>query len=191
MDALLIAALEAAAPVDTLLVTVVLDSGTVRWTNGVDVAWDSETYRCEDPVYGRLGGISEIEDGADGQATVCDLTVLCDAAAMALWIDPAEQGALVTVHLGALSRSDGTLSGEPDLLFRGELDLARLSSGATQGLVIECITEEARMLEPNEGQRLSNAFQTAIFPADTAMADVTGVRNKVYWRRDQPNNAIK
>lgn len=190
MDASLIAAFEAASPNPVLLVSVALSGGTVRLTDGMNVVWGADQYVGEHATYGRLGGVGDIQDGADGQATVCDLTILCDGTAMALWIAPAEQGALVTVYLGALNRSTGLLIGEPELLFRGELDQPRLSSGPTQALVFDCITEEARMLEPNEEQRLTDSFQQSVWPGDLGLVHVSGVEKKIYWREDDPNNAI-
>lgn len=190
MDADLIVALGGAAPTPILLVTVTLSGATVRWTDGGFAVWDSDTYSSEDATYGVLGAVGEIEDGADGQATVCDLTILCDATAMALWIDPEEQGSLVTVHLGALNRTTGVLIGEPELLFRGELDQPRIGSGPSQTLVYDCITEEARMLEPNEEQRLTDSFQQSVWPGDLGNEYITDVEKKIYWRANDPNNAI-
>ena len=193
MDSSLITALEGAAPTLVHLVTVTLSGATVRWmdTGGSGfVVWGANTYSAEDATYGALGAIGAIEDGADGQATVCDLTILCDGTAMALWIDPAEQGSLVTVHVGAVTPSTGLLIGEPELLFRGELDQPRLASGRGQTLIFDCITEEARMLEPNEEQRLTDSFQQSVWPGDLGNEHITDVEKKIYWRANDPNNAI-
>ncbi len=193
MDASLITALQGAAPTLVHLVTVTLSGATVRWmdTGGSGfVVWSGNTYSAEDATYGALGAIGAIEDGADGQATVCDLTILCDATAMALWIAPERQGSLVTVHLGAVNPSTGVLIGEPELLFRGELDQPRIAAGRGQTLIFDCITEEARMLEPNEEQRLTDSFQKAVWPGDLGNEHITDVEKKIYWRATDPNSAI-
>ena len=193
MDAALITALQGAAPTLVHLVTVTLSAATVRWmdTGGSGfVVWSGNTYSAENATYGALGAIGAIEDGADGQATVCDLTILCDGAALALWTNPARQGSLVTVHLGTVNPSTGVLIGEPELLFRGELDQPRLTAGRGQALIFDCITEEARMLEPNEEQRLTDSFQKAVWPGDLGNEHITDVEKKIYWRANDPNNAI-
>jgi len=193
MDSALITALEGSAPTLVHLVTVTLSGATVRWldTGGSGfVVWGGNTYSAEDATYGALGAIGAIEDGADGQATVCDLTILCDGTAMTLWIDPTEQGSPVTIHLGAINRSTGLLIGEPELLFRGELDQPRLSVGQGQALILDCITEEARMLEPNEEQRLTDSFQQSVWPGDLGNQHISDVEKKIYWRANDPNNAI-
>ena len=193
MDSSLITALGGAAPTLVHLVTVTLSGATVRWLDAGGsgfVVWGANTYKAEDATYGALGVIGAIEDGADGQATVCDLTILCDGTAMALWIDPVEQGSLVTIHVGAVTPSTGLLIGEPELLFRGELDQPRLAAGRSQTLIFDCITEEARMLEPNEEQRLTDSFQQSVWPGDLGNEHISDVEKKIYWRADDPNNAI-
>jgi hypothetical protein len=193
VDASLITALQGAAPTLVHLVTVTLSGATVRWmdTGGSGfVVWSGNTYSAENATYGALGAIGTIEDGADGQATVCDLTMLCDATAMALWIAPERQGSLVTIHLGAVNPSTGLLIGEPELLFRGELDQPRLTAGQGQMLIFDCITEEARMLEPNEEQRLTDSFQKSVWPGDLGNEHITDVEKKIYWRANDPTGAI-
>jgi hypothetical protein len=193
VDSSLITALGGAAPTLVHLVTVTLSGATVRWLDAGGsgfVVWGSDTYKAEDATYGALGAIGAIEDGADGQATVCDLTILCDGTAMALWIDPAEQGSLVTIHVGAVTPSTGLLIGEPELLFRGELDQPRLAAGRSQTLIFDCITEEARMLEPNEEQRLTDSFQQSVWPGDLGNIHISDIEKKIYWRANDPNNAI-
>lgn len=193
MDSSLVTALQGQAPTLVHLVTVTLADATVRWLDAGGsgfVVWGANTYKAEDATYGALGAIGAIEDGADGQATVCDLTILCDGTAMALWIDPEEQGAPVTIHLGAVAPSTGLLIGEPELLFRGELDQPRISSGQGQSLVFDCITEEARMLEPNEEQRLTSSFHESVWPGELGYAFVTDLLQKVFWRADDVNTGI-
>ena len=177
-----------AAP--TLVHLVTIDALGIRWTDGGFVLWRGNVYASEDTTYGWLGGIGAIEDGADGQATVCDLTIICDETALALWVDPTVQGSIVTIHLGTLNRDTGRLIGEPNLLFRGELDQPRLSAGAGLTLIFDCITEEARMLEPNEEQRMTDSFHQSVWPSDLGCEHITDVEKKIYWRANDPSNAI-
>jgi hypothetical protein len=109
---------------------------------------------------------------------------------MALWIDPVEQGSLVTIHLGTVNPATGLLIGEPELLFRGELDQPRLASGQSQTLIFDCITEEARMLEPNEEQRLTDSFHQSVWPGELGYDKVTELEQTVFWRADDPRGAI-
>lgn len=190
MDADLTLELQTPAPTPILLVTTTLNAATVRLTDGGFAVWSAQTYASESATYGAIGAIGEIEDGADGQATVCDVTLLCDQTAMGLWIDPAEQGSVLTVHLGALDRATGLLEGTPELLFRGELDQPRIGSGPSQSLVYDCITEEARMLEANDEQRLTDSFHRSVWPGELGYDKVTELEQIVFWREDDNRDAI-
>lgn len=190
MDAALISAFEAAAPTEVLMVTMALPGATVRWTNGGFLEWDGNTYQAEDATYGFLSSVEEIADGVTGEATVCALTIDCDSTALALLVAPTVQGSLVTVHLGSVNRATGALIGEPELLFRGELDQPRLSVGEGT-LVYDCITEEARMLEPNEEQRLTDSFHKSVWPGDEGYSNVVDTPGEVYWRQDDPRDPYR
>jgi len=182
VDTALIAALKAQAPLTVLLTTLTLPDRTVRLTDGGFVDWSGSTYRARDDLYGVLSQIEEIDDGADDQATRCAITILPpDAVAMAQLANPATQGAPVTVHLGAVTRETGLLLGEPDLLFQGELDFGRLGVGESWSLILECGTEEARCLEPNADQRLSDPYHKAIWPGERGFEHVTDTTRKIHW----------
>lgn len=183
MDAALIAAFEAATPTEVLLVTLTLPSRTVRLTDGGFVIWSGQTYAAEDDIYGTLDTVEDIEDGADGQATRCAITILPpDATAMAQLASPLAQGSPVTVHLGAVNRLTGLLIGTPDLLFRGELDFGRLAVGPQWSLALECGTEEARQLELNADQRLSPSYHKGIWPGEKGFDNLDGIKRKIHWQ---------
>lgn len=192
MDAGLIAALEGIAPTEVILVTVELPSKTVRWTNGGFVVWGSDTYHVRDDDYGLLDSVSEIEDGTEAQAMTCSLTILPPDmdAVMSLGADPEVQGSVVTVHLGAVNPATGLLIGEPELLFRGEYDQPRLGV-ETLSLVIDCITEASRMLEPNDERRLTDSFHQSVWPGELGYEFVSNVTRSIPWREDSPKGAIR
>ena len=190
MDADLIEALEGIAPTEVLLVTIVLPDDTIRWTDGGFVVWDSNTYQDEDATWGALSAVEEIEDGVTGSATVCALSINAPPDSLADWTAVDVQGSVVTVHLGAVDRATGLLIGEPELLIRCELDQPRLGVGGSVSLIYDCITEEARMLEPNEEQRQTDSFHQTVWPGEKHYEFVTDVRRKIYWRADNPNNAV-
>lgn len=189
MDADLEAELASKAPFTVLLVTYYLGGEVVRWTDGGFVRWDDDLYQAKTSL-GVLSEISEISDGVDGEASSADVTLLpADNDAFATLVAPDIQGCTVSIHFGAVSFETGQLIGEPDLLFRGEVDVPRLTrSGAA--LIHECITEEARMLEVNAERRLTDAFHQSVHPGELGYANVTGLDEKIYWRAEEPNNAI-
>lgn len=190
MDADLIAELASAAPITVLLVSVEIDEGTtVRWTDGGFVFWGDDLYEAK-TEFGVVSEISELSDGVDGEASSASLTVLpADDEAFGVLIDPATQGATVNISLGAVDFQTGALIGEPDLLLRCEVDVARLTRTG-EALILDCITEEARMLEVNDERRLTDSFHQSVWPGELGYANVTGLDTKIYWRANDPNNAI-
>lgn len=183
MDSALLAGLSANSPTTVLLVRVELPEYEIRLTDGGFVIWAGALFDGRDEVYGTLGSVEEIEDGADGQATRCAITVLPpDTVAMAQLASPLVQGSHVTVSLGAVNRGTGQLIGEPDLLFRGELDYGRLGVGDSWSLVLECGTEEARQLELNADQRLSDSYHKTIWAGERGLENLTDVKRKIHWQ---------
>ena len=183
MDSALLAALQQQAPALVLLVTAELPDHTIRSTDGGFVVWGSEMYEARDEVYGVVSSIEDIEDGADGQATRCAITMLPpDDVAMAQLASPAAQGAPITVHLGSVDRLTGLMVGEPDLLARLELDYGRLGVGEGWSLVLENGTEEARQLELNADQRLSDSYHKTIWTGERGLENVTAVKRKIHWQ---------
>lgn len=182
MDASLLAGLSLNSPLTVILVTVKLGDWTICWTDGGCVPWGDTLYAARDEIYGVLHSVEEIEDGADNQATRCAITVLPPGAqALAELAAQNAQGSPVTVHLGAVDRDTGRLIGEPDLLFRGELDVPTLAVGGSWSLNLECGSEESRCLEPNADQRLSDAYHRAIWPGERGFSHVVQTTRKIHW----------
>lgn len=189
MDPALLAGLSVNSPLVVILVRVRLGDWTIRWTDGGFVPWDDDgdglthLFEAEDEVYGVLSNIEEIEDGADNQATRCAITILPPGQqALADLAAPSSQGSEVNVWLGAVDRSSGLLVGTPDPLFAGELDFGTLAVGAGWTLNLECGTEEARALEPNADQRLSDPYHKAIWgQGERGFEHVTNTTRKIHW----------
>lgn len=191
MDAGLIAALGGSSVTGVLLVTVELPDHTIRWTDGGFVVWGANTYEEVDETYGVLSSLEEVEDGVDDSATTWAFDMMTDPAVVPSLIVPGVQGSVVTVHTGAVQRSTGLLIGEPDLIQRVELDQPTGSFlSRSDPLTWGCCTEEARMLEESDEQRLTDAFHQSVWPGELGYVNVTNIKRKLYWRADEPNNAI-
>ena len=190
MDPDLIDELEGPAPLGVHLVTVTLPGDTIRWTDGGFVVWDAQTYREVDATFGTLSELEAVEDGAGDQATSWAITIMPPIAAVTDLAAEEAQGSVITLHLGAVDRATGLLVGGPELLQRVELDVASLGVSSDLTVNLECITEEARMLEPNEERIQSDAFHQKVWPGELHYEFQTRAKIKVYWRADDPNNAL-
>lgn len=193
MDALLVAAFQQPAPTKCTLLRFDLPGGPLLLTDGGFVVFDAnegegaETYLGRDPVYGTIGSVPSIKDGAEAQTTRLDIVLLppSDIAVAAL-ASPALQGCRVQWWEGALEQETGELIGEPELKFDGEWDRARLSVGESWSLTVECGTQAERQLEPNADWRLNHAFHSLVW-GEKGMIFVDGVTRKIEWR-ERPEN---
>ncbi|WP_433935118.1 hypothetical protein [Brevundimonas diminuta] len=189
MDPLLFEALKADAKI-VHLVTVDLPGHVIRWSDGGFVRWDGETYRARDERYGVLESIGEITDGVGDDASPVEIGVIPPTlASLEDLIAVDAQGGVVSIHLGAVDEATGLLIGAPYRLHRGRLDRPIVGIGAMT-LTYEVLTAEALGLEANEDQRLSDAFHQSVWPGERGYEHQTSGTKKVWWRDDDPNNAI-
>lgn len=191
-DAAYIAALEAYGEPTAVLTTLHLPERTVRLIDGGFLKWDGETWRLRDAECGMVATISSLDDGVGAEAGNFTLSLAMPdmESLLAFALDPAKQGSVVTIHLATVDRETGLLIGEPDLLFRGLYDRPEMGVGEGLTLDLECVTEEAKMLQANDDLRLTDAFHQSVWPGELFYVYVTGVRRKVYWRTGSPSNAI-
>ena len=197
MDAALITALQGPAPTKCSLLRLDLPGGALCLTDGGFVVHDAaegngaETYLARDPVYGVLGSLPSIKDGAEAQTTRLDIVILpaSDTATAALSA-PTIQGTRVQWWEGAINPSTGLLAGVPELKFDGEFDRARFSVGDTWSLTIECGTQAERQLEPNADWRLNHSFHSLIWPGELGLIFVDGVTKKREWRSRPENPGV-
>lgn len=189
MDPVLFTALKAGQKI-VHLVTVYLAGHTIRWTDGGYVRWSGDDYTAKDATYGVLSSIGDIADGVDDDASPVELEIIppnLTSIADLTAIDA--QGGLVTIHLGAIDRSTGVLLGDPYELHRGYLDRP-LYSPRNRRVSYDILTSEALGLEPNEDQRQTDAFHQSVWPGELGYEYQTDGSKKVFWRDDDPNNAI-
>lgn len=173
------------------LATVELPGYTIRWMLETGfVNFDGQIYRKLDPLFGTLDEIGEIKDGVDDDSSPVELTISPpDLASLEDLAGADAQGGKVQIHLGAISEETGLLVGTPYRLHVGFLDRPVWSPG-DHTLAYDVLTAEALALEPNEEQRQSDAFHQYVWPGERGYEYQTDGTKIVYWRDDDPNNAI-
>jgi len=171
-------------------VTVSLPGHTIRWTDAGFARWGSGVWKARDPIFGTLHEISDITDGIDDDASPVTLTITPPSmAALEAMASADAQGGWVVIHLAAIDPATGTLA-TPYQLHMGELDQPRLAAGKVRRLEYDIITGDARGLQPNEEQRQSDAFRQLIWPGERGDEFATDGTKLVYWREDEPRNAV-
>lgn len=177
----------------TLFIQVEFPTHTMRLMVGAaTLNWDGVDFGDVDTLFGTLGAIDEIEDGEGDQAPGLGFTMFPPSNSTAAQLSaPGNQGSPVKVWLAGISPVTGLVIPEPYLLFAGEMDQATLNIGkGTRSVDLDCISEFDRLLEDDEGARLSDAFHQSIWPGETGMANVTGVEEAIYWGLATPADAL-
>lgn len=190
MDPLLVQAIRDGQP--TLhFVTVVLPGETIRWTDRGFAFWGGHTYLARHATFGVLAEIGEITDGVDDDGAPVAIRIRCPTLQALSDLSAVDaQGGDVSIHLGAVDRTTGVLIGEPYRLHFGRLDQPRLIDGKIRELEYDIITADAQALQPNEEQRQTDAFHKLIWPGEKGNEYATDGTKWVYWREDEPRQAI-
>jgi hypothetical protein len=198
MDPVTEAAYRRPAPVACTLIRFDLPAGPLCLTDGGFVRFDAgegggvELYRGRDPVFGALGSLPRIRDGAEETTTRVSLVLLpeTDDAATALG-QPNVQGRRVQWWEGVVDPETGELDGPPLLKFDGEIDRPRLGVNAGRAIMLDCGTQAERQVEPNADWRLNSAFHQRIWgEGELGLVHVVNVLKKSEWRERPPNPGL-
>jgi hypothetical protein len=151
---------------------------------------DGQSFFGEDPIYGVLESIDELDDGLGDEAPGISVNLLpASEAAAGQLSSPTFQGARVRIRVGAVDRATGYSVGS-ELLFDGEIDVPTLTIGKSRrALSFECVSSFERFFDNDEGARLSDSFHQSIWPGETGFANITGVEQTIYWGVASPSGA--
>lgn len=188
MDATYKAALEGAGFTSFTAVNIALSGGTIYLVDGADITIDGNLYTGLHATYGALGEVETISDGADGQATLVNVTLLPPSmAAIGTFLAACPQGTAINIYQGAVTASTGVVIGAPEPLLRGEFDVADVSVGeGSFGLTLRVITEMTRLLERNEERKMSDAHHQTCFSGELGETFANGLVKKINWRVSDP-----
>lgn len=185
MDATYKAALEGAAFTSFTAVSI---GGSVYLVDGADITISAQLYTGLHATYGALGEVEPVSDGADGQATLVNVTLLPPSmAAIGTFLAAFPQGTAINIYQGAVNTSTGAVIGTPEQLLQGELDVAEVSIGeGSFGLTLRVITEMTRLLERNEERKMSDAHHQSCFSGELGENFANGLVKKINWRVSDP-----
>lgn len=185
------AALQSKNPTIAHLVEIGFDDRTVRLTDGGSVVWGANLFVPEDSELGTLEGFSEFNETEGTESPRLEVTFLYKTnAALTRLASPSSQGTPVNIWLAAVSRNDGSIIGDPELLFSGLLDDADLRHARnSRMLTISLSTAWELMFDNDEGIRWNNDTWTHIYGTNArAFYAVTDVQRKMFWGYKGPSN---
>lgn len=166
------------------LVSIALPDHTIRLCDGsAAIRFGDDVFTGRDEIYGVLGEVEVISEAVGDQVPAVEMTLIPPSlAAAAALANPVNQGAPVLFWLASIDAETGEVVPDPDLQFTGEIDTAQLETDrGKQAVRIGVASVFERLLEPDEGARLSDSFQQEMFPGDLGLSNMTGTPLVSIW----------
>ena len=173
-------------------VEIVTPGGAIRLLDGAaETEIEGQRYYGSDPDWGVLAYVKGIAD-SDGDSSPAPQLGLIPSGDLALgaMLDPALQGSLVRVMVGALDTQSGLPVGAMYVPFVGELDVPKVKwerNSREVQFTLSGIGERLFSLE--EGRRLSDTFHQTVWPGELGLGFVTDVETIVPWGAAPKGNA--
>lgn len=173
---------------------IVLPSATIRLIDGAGKITfpDARVFTGRDSVFGTIGGVDAISDGAGDQAPALRLTLFPASDAAAADLAGADmQGSEVTFYLVIINPDTGAVIGTPEEIFSGLLDVPTLRSGPnSRSLEYEITSVLEDMFMNDDGARLNNAFHQSFWPGELGFEFVTAIPHQIYWHTNPDHNGV-
>ena len=172
------------------LMQIDLPDHTIRLADGsISVAFNGGTFTGRDALYGTIAAMEDVAEAIGDTMPGFDFSMYPPSleAAVAL-AGPATADSRVRVWLGELDRETGTLIGEPELLFTGEIDVPELDFDQGEALVRLSVTSVwERLAEDDEGVAMSDTFHQSICPGELGFVHMTSTPiNEIWGPGDRP-----
>lgn len=173
-------------------VEIVLSGANIRLLDGAgSVTFSSKTFTGKDATYGMLGGIEAIREEIGMEAPRTRLLILPPStSAVTTLMAEANQGAAISVWMGAITRATGAVVSDPELLFTGFYDTAKASGGKNSlSVEIDVASDWERMFTAEEGARLNTSWHQSIWPGELGLDFMIDSLRDPYWGSKDPSEA--
>lgn len=161
---------------------------TVRLCDGGRVVWGAESFAGRDDVFGTIGALEPLSEGAGDEVPALLLKLLPpEATAVADLSQPGFQTVRVRLWITEFDLAAGTVIGTPALQFDGQIDQTSLTVGrASRDLGITVVSTAERLFTKFEGNSLSPTFHIALWPGETGMNEATALTVTDAWGVEAP-----
>ena len=170
------------------LIEMQLPTGTIRVSDCAAVKWGSTLYDGVDAAFGSIATLAETEEGIADELPAWQMTFHPPADADAVTIaNPAFQGARVICNLAEINPATGLVTGTPDLVFDGIIDVPTLRMGKNSRAVdFSVVGRTDKLFLLREGNTLSSAFHKSVWPGENGFENATGIELAVAWGVKSP-----
>lgn len=173
------------------LLKIELPDATMRLCDGGFVEFDGETYTSVDPTFGTIASLQALTEGVGEEIPALELSLNpAGDSAPADLSQPGFQRSTVRLWIGEYDVDAGTLTGDPDLLFFGQIDQTVLRIGrSVRDLAMTIVSPLERLFLRNEGNSLSPVFHKSVWPGETGHDNATGLTVAVAWGVESSSGA--
>jgi hypothetical protein len=188
-----LAALQAPAVTVCGLLRIDLPGYTIRLCDGSAViAWGGDIYSGEDPRFGVIASIGQIDSGLGDAAPAVDIGFMPSSTmALADIANSNFQGARVRIWVAVIDPATGMIIGAPEQVFFGLIDTVTYAPArGKRSVEFQCVSGFERLFANNEGQRLADSFHQNIWPGELGLSNVTGITVKDAWGTNGPPSSV-
>lgn len=170
------------------LMKIEFPSRTVRLCDGGRVTWGAESFAGRDDVFGTIGALESLSEGAGDEVPALSMKLLPpEVTAVADLSQPGFQTVRVRLWIAEVDQAAGAVTGTPALQFDGQIDQTTLVVGReSRDLAITVVSTAERLFTRFEGNSLSPSFHTALWPGEAGMNEATGLTVADAWGVEGP-----
>lgn len=155
--------------------------------DGGFIEYDSEQYRDNDAVFGTIGTLEALSEGVGDEVPALEVTFLPPGTSEPGDLSqPGFQQSRARFWIGEYDWATGALTGDPDLMFDGQLDRTQLTVGAERSLAVSVVSLAERLFELNIGNSLNPSFHKSVWPGELGHDNATGLSVPIAWGAERP-----
>lgn len=164
---------------------------TVRLCDGGFMSWGAETFTSADPVFGSIGAVDPLDEGIDESVPAFDMTLLPPGTAAPEELSqPGFQRSRVQFWLAEFDPDLGTLIGDPEPMFDGQIDRTTLVAGRGElRLEMSVVSNLERLFTRNRGNSLNPRWHKSVWAGETGHDNATGLAVPVAWGAENRGGA--
>lgn len=168
-----------------------LDGSSELILPGVNPGDAPRKFVGSDEDWGSIASMEAVEEGFADKAPKIRLGLhVPNNVAMAALAAPLNQESGVLMYHGAIDTTTGAAV-DYEMFFLGRLDRANRNIGLKSStLELDLSTYWEALFEYDEGFRLNNQTQQAVYPGDLGLEYVTEVTRQLPWGADAPRPAV-
>ena len=175
----------------TGLFKIELPGRTVLLCDGGAIAWNGETYRSRDALFGNIASVEALAEGQGDEIPALDLELQPPGtAAVAELSKPGYQTSRVRLWIAEYDVASGQVVGTPEGIFDGQIDQTTLRAGrSARVLSMTVVSNAERLFELDIGNTLSPTFHKSIWPGELGHDNASGLSVPVAWGVESPRRA--